>query len=96
MAENKNENYEPFLYIENKLENISFFIILKRFSSRFVIQVNIQKLISLKSKGYRIINSNYNRDLLDFINLKLINNNKTMNINSKFAKSENLIQVNQN
>ena len=42
------------------------------------------------------MNSNYNRVLLDFINLKLINNNKTMNINSKFAKSENLIQVNQN
>ncbi len=86
MAENKNENYEPFLYIENKLENISFFIILKRFSSRFVNQVNIQKLISLKSKGYRIINSNYNRDLLDFINLKLINNNKTMNMNSNSPK----------
>ena len=49
----------------------------------------IQRL-SLNSKGHRIIN--YNRDLLDFINLN-INNNKKMNMNSKFAKSENIIQV---
>jgi hypothetical protein len=33
MVENEVENNDPFLYIENKLENISFPIILKKYSS---------------------------------------------------------------
>jgi serine/threonine protein kinase len=47
--------------------------------------------LSFNSKGHRIINSHYNRELYDLNNLN--NNNQTMNMNPKFAKSENLIQV---
>ena len=54
----------------------------KNYKNKFKAFSRIQKLI-LNSKGHRIINSNYNRNLLDFFNLN-INKNKTMNMNSKF------------
>ena len=54
----------------------------KNYKNKFKAFSRIQRLI-LNSKGHRIINSNYNRNLLDFFNLN-INKNKTMNMNSKF------------
>ena len=47
--------------------------------------------LSFNSKYHKIINSHYNRELYDLNNLN--NNNQSMNMNPKFAKSENLIQV---
>ena len=47
--------------------------------------------LSFNSKGHRIINSHYNRELYDLNNLN--NNNQTMNMNLKLSKSKNLIQV---
>ena len=42
-SDNNSKYIDEFLYIENKLENISFPIILKKFSSRFINEEAIEK-----------------------------------------------------
>ena len=63
-----NINKNPFEYIENKIENIVFPIILKKFSSRFINDGELEKL-----KKY-ILNNYYdklNNDIIDILSYKI-------------------------
>ena len=87
---NQNSNSQSRVNTDN-IKDKKYYLINHHSSKLFQKKRPKIQALSFISKGNRIINSYYNRELYDLNNLK--NNNQTMNMNPKFAKSENLIQV---